>query len=208
MIQLYAQLRFTISGMDAATNASTPGVTVNGEHSVTFNTGYNTATGYVARWININPGADGAFTVRVEADSSGEAYGPSVFMLGLEGEVTTYTLTAGNDGNGTVNLNPPGGTYAAGTTVTLTPVPGDGFAFSHWSGDNAGDIVESDGAPPRDGDNRHSNCASRCSAKMSPGCCNETVVDFATDPKHGGEPTVRVAAQTDYLQRPLPLGSE
>src|SRR5690606_10430923 len=94
---------------------------------------------------NINPGADGAFTVRVEADSSGEAYGPSVFMLGLEGEVTTYTLTAGNDGNGTVNLNPPGGTYAAGTTVTLTPVPGDGFAFSHWSGDNAGDIIETDG---------------------------------------------------------------
>ena len=34
-----------------------------------------------------------------------------------------YTLTAGNDGNGSVTLNPTGGTYASGTTVTLTPVP-------------------------------------------------------------------------------------
>ena len=134
--------RFTISGVDAATNASTSGVTINNEHSVTFNTGYNTENGYVARWTGINPGADGAFTVRVEADSSTEAYGPSVFMLGLEGEVVTHTLSVSDDGNGSVNLGPAGGTYAAGTTVILTPIANSGFAFSHWSGADASDVID------------------------------------------------------------------
>jgi uncharacterized repeat protein (TIGR01451 family)/uncharacterized repeat protein (TIGR02543 family) len=57
----------------------------------------------------------------------------------------TYTLTAGNDGHGTVTLNPAGGTYAAGTTVTLTPVPNSGYVFSSWSGANAGDIINTGG---------------------------------------------------------------
>jgi hypothetical protein len=56
-----------------------------------------------------------------------------------------YTLTAGNDGNGTVTFNPAGGTYTIGTTVTLTPVPNSGYVFSSWSGDNAGDIVNTGG---------------------------------------------------------------
>ena len=43
----------------------------------------------------------------------------------LPASTTTYTLTAGNDGNGSVTLNPAGGTYASGTTVTLT-MPLDG----------------------------------------------------------------------------------
>ena len=34
-----------------------------------------------------------------------------------------YTLTAGNDGNGSVTLSPTGGSYNHGATVTLTPVP-------------------------------------------------------------------------------------
>ena len=57
----------------------------------------------------------------------------------------TYTLTAGNDGNGTVTLNPPGGSYAHGTVVTLTPVPSSGYTFGSWSGANAGDVVNSGG---------------------------------------------------------------
>jgi PKD repeat protein len=53
----------------------------------------------------------------------------------------TYTLTANNDGHGTVTLNPAGGTYASGATVTLTPVPNLGYQFSYWSGANVGDIT-------------------------------------------------------------------
>jgi hypothetical protein len=59
--------------------------------------------------------------------------------------INTYTLTAGNDGHGTVTLNPAGGTYASGTTVTLIPVPSAGYLFSSWSGANAADIVNTGG---------------------------------------------------------------
>jgi hypothetical protein len=34
-----------------------------------------------------------------------------------------YTLTANTSGNGSVTLNPPGGTYDSGTIVTLTANP-------------------------------------------------------------------------------------
>ncbi len=57
----------------------------------------------------------------------------------------SYTLTANNDGHGTVTLNPAGGTYASGTTVTLTPNPNTGYQFSSWSGANAADITYSSG---------------------------------------------------------------
>ncbi len=57
----------------------------------------------------------------------------------------SYTLTVSDDGNGSVTLDPSGGTYASGTTVTLTPVPGAGYEFSGWTGPDAGDIVESGG---------------------------------------------------------------
>ena len=56
-----------------------------------------------------------------------------------------YTLTAGNDGHGSVTLSPAGGSYNNGTTVTLTPVPDTGYAFSSWSGTNAGDIIDTSG---------------------------------------------------------------
>ena len=56
-----------------------------------------------------------------------------------------YTLTAGNDGNGTVTLSPAGGSYSNGTTVTLTPAPNSGYVFSSWGGANNGDIVSTAG---------------------------------------------------------------
>jgi hypothetical protein len=58
---------------------------------------------------------------------------------------TRYTLTVGNDGNGSVTLNPPGGSYCSGRTVTLTPVPNTSYYFSYWSGTNAGDVVNTSG---------------------------------------------------------------
>ena len=59
--------------------------------------------------------------------------------------VPQYNLTVGNDGHGSVTLNPPGGIYASGTTVTLTPVPNSGYMFSAWTGANAGDIINTAG---------------------------------------------------------------
>jgi uncharacterized repeat protein (TIGR02543 family) len=53
-------------------------------------------------------------------------------------QVPTYTLTVNTSGQGTVSLNPPGGTYDEGTVVTLTATPDTGWQFSGWSGDLTG----------------------------------------------------------------------
>ena len=44
-----------------------------------------------------------------------------------------------------MTLNPPGGSYCSGRSVTLTPVPDSGYLFSGWTGANAGDIVNTGG---------------------------------------------------------------
>ncbi|MCB2209894.1 metallophosphoesterase [bacterium] len=131
---------FTLSGDNGASNASTSGTYAINDHSIAFPTGENTETGYVARWTNIQPSAEGTFTVRAEGYDSYQAYAFSVFMLAKE--VGFYTLSVDDDDNGSVELNPGGGTYSAGTTVSLIPVPEPGYTFSHWSGTNAGEIIQ------------------------------------------------------------------
>jgi uncharacterized repeat protein (TIGR02543 family) len=53
---------------------------------------------------------------------------------------SSYTLTVNINpsGAGSVTLNPSGGVYVAGTTVTLTAVANSGWVFSGWSGDLSG----------------------------------------------------------------------
>jgi len=50
-------------------------------------------------------------------------------------EAVSYTLTVTTDGQGSVDLNPPGGVYASSTIVTLNATGDPGWAFSSWSGD-------------------------------------------------------------------------
>jgi hypothetical protein len=76
--------RYTLQGADAAVNVSSTGVYEITNESVWFNTGDNHDEGYVARWTDIQPGADGSFTVRAEANDPGtqtKAYSFDVFML-------------------------------------------------------------------------------------------------------------------------------
>lgn len=47
-------------------------------------------------------------------------------------------LTVEVTGSGSVALSPPGGSYASGSVVTLTALPGPGFQFASWSGDLSG----------------------------------------------------------------------
>ncbi len=49
-----------------------------------------------------------------------------------------HTLAVNTVGSGSVALNPSGGTYDAGTVVTLTATPAAGYQFSGWSGDLSG----------------------------------------------------------------------
>jgi hypothetical protein len=83
---------FTVSGVDGATNESSLGTTEYDDGSgpdpwrVWFNTGNNHNDGYLARWTDIEPGADGSFTVRAEAhpnSASGglQAYAFDLFLL-------------------------------------------------------------------------------------------------------------------------------
>jgi len=123
--------RFTISDIDSATNASTEGVNVIDNETVAFSTGYNTVKGYVARWTGIKPGEDGDFTVRVNADSGNQAYGPSVFMLAEETTILpTHTVTFdANGGEGTMedqSANAP-------TALTENEFTRTGYTFSGWN---------------------------------------------------------------------------
>ena len=52
--------------------------------------------------------------------------------------VANKKLTVITSGNGSVTLNPTGGSYKAGTEVTLTAVAAVGATFSGWSGDASG----------------------------------------------------------------------
>ncbi len=137
--------RYTLSGADGATNASSGGVTVINDFSVAFNTGDNTQNGYVARWTGIRPGSDGTITVRAEPHGDNKrAYAFSAFMLQEEGGAPPdeYALTVHTTGSGSVTLDPPGDLYASGTEVTLTPVPGSGYTFDGWGGVDADDLID------------------------------------------------------------------
>lgn len=59
--------------------------------------------------------------------------------------VTAYALNIDNDGYGNVSLDPAGGVYEVGTTVTITPVPNSGYLFESWTGTDAGDVSGPDG---------------------------------------------------------------
>ena len=64
------------------------------------------------------------------------------YQVGAGTPPVQHTLTASNDGNGSVTLNPAGGAYNEGTTVALTPVPNSGYGFSGWTGSDAGDLID------------------------------------------------------------------
>jgi hypothetical protein len=56
----------------------------------------------------------------------------------VTGAPPQYTLTMNLVGNGSVTLDPAGGTYDEGTVVQLTAIPDSGWEFSEWSGDLTG----------------------------------------------------------------------
>ncbi len=87
-------------------------------------------------WVFLPTNSDGVTIY--SSDHATVAYHPLLSVT----YVNRYTLTANNDGNGSVTLNPAGGSYDHGTTVTLTPVPVSGYAFSNWTGTNAGDLTD------------------------------------------------------------------
>ena len=54
------------------------------------------------------------------------------------GNLVLYDVSVNVVGNGTVSMNPPGGSYAEGTVVELTAIPDIGYQFDGWMGDATG----------------------------------------------------------------------
>lgn len=80
-------------------------------------------TTYYIRVAGYSSSVSGAFTLTI----TGPACGP-----------TYYTLTTAVTGSGSITLDPSGGSYLSGTTVTVTAVPAAGWHFSNWTGDLTG----------------------------------------------------------------------
>ncbi|MGH7452516.1 MAG: InlB B-repeat-containing protein, partial [bacterium] len=75
-----------------------------------------------------------ASTVTVNGSFDGPVDWALVALV-IKPQGAQHTLTVNTVGSGSVGLNPPGGTYDAGTMVTLTATPDAGFQFNGWSGD-------------------------------------------------------------------------
>jgi pectate lyase len=56
----------------------------------------------------------------------------------LDNTAVVYKLSITTTGQGSVYMDPAGGNYIAGTTVTLTPKPASGNKFVSWSGSATG----------------------------------------------------------------------
>ena len=134
---------------------SSPAISIQGDkHYIYFTSNCENGTAYCLdengqelwHFTNEQAGTSGGYTLQGVAIYDGMVYfgndGGYLYAL-VQGEapVGEHTLTTAVDpaGSGTVELNPPGGAYPAGTTVTLTANPAAGdYAFDHWSGDLSG----------------------------------------------------------------------
>jgi uncharacterized repeat protein (TIGR02543 family) len=85
-------------------------------------------TGYVFNgWSGDLTGSENPATITMDKNKSVTANFKAI----------NYTL-ATSAANGSVSLSPVGGSYIAGTQVTLTAKPNAGFVFSEWSGSLSG----------------------------------------------------------------------
>ncbi|MCP2045568.1 T9SS type A sorting domain-containing protein [Pontibacter sp. HSC-36F09] len=97
---------------------------------------------YYGNW---NPPATGTYTLRATpytgANGTGTAGTPMTItftVVDSQAPGTQYALSVSTVGGGAVVKSPDQSAYAAGTQVTLTATPQQGFAFAGWSGDAAG----------------------------------------------------------------------
>jgi thermitase len=104
------------------------------------NSTFTTRIDQTARTANGDPGNKfpAGITARyVRITITGSTAGwASLFEFQVFGSTSgplSYSLTT-NGTNGTITLNPAGGTYASGTIVNATAAPNTGYTFTGWSG--------------------------------------------------------------------------
>jgi hypothetical protein len=85
-------------------------------------------------WSGDLTGSNTTATITMNSDKTVTA----TFIESSGPETVRYTLTVTTSGQGSVSLDPQGGTYDEGTVVTLTAQAGADWEFSGWSGDLTG----------------------------------------------------------------------
>jgi len=81
----------------------------------------------------------GSYTLRLAAWDGGKSTSDDVVVT-IGTAPPSYALSVETVGAGAVALDPPGGTYPAGTVVTLDALPANGWLFQGWSGDLSGSL--------------------------------------------------------------------
>lgn len=89
--------------------------------------------------VTRNVTAGTTYLIRVSG-WSGSAGAYALTITGPACQSVDYTLTTSVTpaGTGSITLNPPGGTYPSGTTVTVMADAIGGWHFDHWTGDLGG----------------------------------------------------------------------
>lgn len=127
---------FTPTSGPVGTEVTLTGSKFTGATAVAFNgtaaSSYTVDSDTQIRAIVPTGATSGPISVTTPAGTGTSA---SAFTVTTTGQ---YTLTVNVVGSGSVSLDPPGGSYDPGTTVTLTATPAGGFVFSGWSGDLSG----------------------------------------------------------------------
>ncbi|MBN1670144.1 MAG: fibronectin type III domain-containing protein [Kiritimatiellae bacterium] len=121
-----------LSGAASFANASSSGAvrstTAATDDTTTYNAGYNNRNGYVTRYANIDPGADGAFTLTVKRDSLQKYYSyANAFML-------KATAAGGGGGGG------PTAASAAASSAPDADDDGDGLPDA-WESSFLGNLA-------------------------------------------------------------------
>ena len=118
-------------------------VTTVGNGSVTLNPAGGTYPAGMLVQLTAEPAVGYEFTGW--SGALGGSTNPTYIVMDADKTVTaTFTelppvdLTVNIVGNGSVTLDPPGGTYPTGTDVELTANADTGWYFSGWSGDLSG----------------------------------------------------------------------
>ncbi|MBC8231509.1 hypothetical protein H8E77_18320 [bacterium] len=105
-----------------------------------YDSGWSSYTSSTGKNYYDLPDASYTFYVKAKDEAGNPDPSPASRSFQVETTPPKYTLTTSvsPSGSGSISLNPPGGTYDAGTVVTLEAIPNTGWKFDHWSGHLSG----------------------------------------------------------------------
>ena len=137
-----AYVPITVTNGSVTLREFTLSVTLDGSGSVTKNP--NQATYPYGTVVQLTAVPDTGWTFSSWSGNLSGSTNPTSITMNGNKSVTAhftqnqYTLTVTIDGSGSVTKSPDQATYTYGQVVTLTAVPGTGWAFSSWTGDLTG----------------------------------------------------------------------